>query len=63
MDGFEIHFRDGIDRNQDGLNGSGEVLRGRKGSKMTPTFLGGTFVNSINIYWEAEPAPIPFTVR
>ena len=53
MDGFEIHFRGGIDRNQDGLNGSGEVLRGRKGSKMTPTFLGGTFVNSINIYWEA----------
>lgn len=61
MDGFDMYFRGGIDRSQDGLS-SGDVLRERVGSKTTPIFPGGTSVNSINMYWEAQPAPPPLTV-
>ena len=62
LNGVEICFRCGIDRTWYGLDASEEVLTGRKESKITPKFLGGAFINSINICWAAHPAPMPFTV-
>lgn len=49
------------DRTWDGLGASEEVLRGRKESKMRPMFLGGTFMNSVSVFWAAHPAPVPLT--
>lgn len=60
MSKAEEYLRGEVHASRDGLNGVGGWQA--KGSKMAPMFKGGAFIDSVDICWAAQSAPMPFTV-